>query len=129
MILLIAQNVRRVLKKLMPKQRDSLEDQVARRAGQNLREIREYLGLDREHVAEELGVKKRTVKSYEEGTRRLSLADAVRLSQFLNVSLDRLVYGNDAPPRLLPRARFDEIGRFEKPGVGKTFKIVPRAGG
>jgi predicted transcriptional regulator len=107
----------------MPKQRDSLEDQIARRVGQHLREIREYLGLGRKDIASELGVTERAVKSYEEGARRTTLADAVRLSRFLNVSLDRLVYGHSGPPQVLPRARFDEIGKPERtsapPRLGK----------
>lgn len=112
----------------MAKQRDSVEDEISRRVGRHMRDLREYLGQNREHIADQLGCTERSVKAYEEGTRRLTLADAVRLSEHFGVSLSRLVYGHDGPPRLMPKARFDEIGRPEAPKGKPPLKVIPRAG-
>ena len=112
----------------MAKQRDSFENEVSRRVGAHVRELREYLGLTREHLADELGCAVRTVKAYEEGTRRVTLADAVRLSSYFRIDLNRLVNGRSGPALVLPRASMSDIGRIERPQVKPPIKIVPKAG-
>lgn len=112
----------------MAKQRDSVEDEVSRRVGRHIRELRDFLGLNRKHIADELGCTERSVKAYEEGTRRLTLADAVRLSSFFRIDLNRLVYGHDGPPRILPVAKFKDIGAPEAQQGKPPLKIIPRAG-
>lgn len=114
----------------MAKQRDSFEDEIARHIGARITELRTNINLSRERLAGELDVAERTIKAYEIGARRVSAADLLRLCDYFNVPIWRLLpLGEDGRPRYLRRARMDQIGRVEgTPKHRGTAKIMPRAG-
>lgn len=57
----------------------------------NLKKYRENAGLSSEELAEKLGVNKRYIDYMERGDKTPSLKLAKRISEILNVSLDKLV--------------------------------------
>ena len=60
--------------------------------GDKLKEIREKQNLSQLDVANALGVSDRTVSVWERNLKMPNLESAIRLSHFLNVSLDPVSY-------------------------------------
>lgn len=71
-----------------------------------MRAVREARNIKVSDLAEVLGCSVRAVQSYEAGARRLSLADAVRVSYALSIDLEQLVYEAAELAKSLPRVRF-----------------------
>ena len=63
--------------------------------GDKLKEIREQQNLSQLEVANALGVSDRTVSVWERNLKMPNLESAIRLSRFLNVSLDLLIDEQD----------------------------------
>lgn len=83
-------------------QKDPFERDVMKAVGANLSEIRVEKGFSPADFAQLLGVAERTYRSYEAGERRLSIADLARIGLSLNVPLERLVFGEQGRPKLVP---------------------------
>jgi transcriptional regulator with XRE-family HTH domain len=93
----------------MPKQRDLFENQLARVVGRNVRRLREERKISVAQLADVLHCSVRAVQSYESGDRRMSLADAVRISYALSIDIDRLVLDHVSLTRALPRVSIEDI--------------------
>ena len=65
--------------------------------GNRLRDARKYVGLSQEFVAVALGVPRSALSDMERGRRRVSTAEARKLSELYACSLDHLVSGTRAP--------------------------------
>jgi transcriptional regulator with XRE-family HTH domain len=83
-------------------QKDPFEIDVMKAVGANLSEVRTQKGFQAADFAALLGVAERTYRSYEAGERRLSIADLVKLALSLHVPVERLVFGEQGRPKLLP---------------------------
>lgn len=62
--------------------------------GQRIRQEREKLDLSREKFAEILGISSYYIGQLERGERQMSLSVLVKISNFLHLSLDYIVFGN-----------------------------------
>lgn len=91
-------------------QKDPYEEKVAAALGTAMRSLRERRGLQREHIGLVLGCTARTVKSYEEGKRRVSLADFIRICAALTIQVEALLMQLPPAPRILPMGTLDESG-------------------
>ena len=56
-----------------------------------LRKLRLYKGITQEKLAEELNISRSKVSNWETGRRYISIDDAIILSNYFDVSLDRLL--------------------------------------
>ena len=103
--------------------------------GANIQSRRRAVGLTQEQLAERLGVSRQTVTKWEVGDTTPDLANAGRLAQVLDVSLDALVSfdaessGLPMPPRgkhLFGTVTVGERGQIVIPKQARdTFDIVP----
>jgi len=72
--------------------------------GRNLREIRKQRRLTQQQLAELLDVQQRVISRWETGVAKPQLNHIVRLAKVLEVSLDCLVFGDEAS---VPTPRFE----------------------
>lgn len=93
----------------MARQRDQFEDRLAVVVGRNITRARKERGVTTRRLAEILGCSERSVYAYESGERRLSLADAVRVSYSLGLDLDRLVFGGNQVMKSLPKISITDL--------------------
>ncbi len=102
----------------MPKKKtkvkDEYEDAVARAIGAEVAKWRIKRGLDRSHLVAVLRCTERTVKSYELGSRRFSIADIMRLARLLAVQPEALLINVPHAPATLPLAVLSETGQIRK---------------
>lgn len=73
--------------------------------GDNLRALRADSGMTQEQVAEQLGVTRQTLSSYESGRTRPDIDMLVRLCQVYDTDLDGIVYGQARVLKDLRRVR------------------------
>lgn len=90
----------------MPKQRDRFEDELAVHVGRNVKRLREERGIKPHEMAKVLNCSIRTLQAYEAGNRRISLADAVRISVALAVDIDSLTLHVGKLAKALPQIDF-----------------------
>ena len=64
-----------------------------------LREIRKKRGLNQQRVAMDLNITREALSHYENGRRDPSLSMLIRLSEYLNVSIDYLITGHEFQKR------------------------------
>lgn len=64
--------------------------------GENLRKLRKRKGLTQSQVAEKLGVTQSNIGGYETGKNLPSLFNLLELAKLLEVSLDKLIYGDES---------------------------------
>lgn len=72
---------------------------ATRQFGERLRSRREALGLSQERLAERCGVHWTFVGQVERGRRNLSLHNALKIADGLEVDLAELVHGLNSPKR------------------------------
>lgn len=81
--------------------------------GRNLREIRKQRQLTQQQLAELLDVQQRVISRWETGVAKPHLNHIVHLAKVLEVSLDRLVFGDDdespAPSFEIQNRRLKEL--------------------
>lgn len=65
----------------------------AKAMGQRIRKEREKLDLSREKLAEIIGISSYYIGQLERGERQMSLSVLVKISNFLHMSLDYIVFG------------------------------------
>ncbi|MFS5480085.1 helix-turn-helix transcriptional regulator [Streptococcus agalactiae] len=56
-----------------------------------IRELRKKSGLSQEKLAEQLGVYRNTISNWERGYSHINLANAEKLAQFFQVSIDYIL--------------------------------------
>lgn len=93
----------------MPKQRDRFENELAIHVGRNVKRLREERGIEPRELAKALNCSIRTLQAYEAGARRISLADAVRISVALAVDIDRLTLHVGKLAKTLPQVDFSSF--------------------
>jgi|GEM_PF-3494017 len=96
------------------KTKDAYENAVARAIGIEVVKWREKRGLSRESLAPVLRCTMRTVKAYELGARRFSIADIMRLARTLSVQPESLLINVPPPPATIPLAVLSETGQVKK---------------
>ena len=64
-----------------------------------LREIRKKKKLNQQRVALDLNITREALSHYENGRRDPSLAKLVRLTEYINVSIDYLITGHEFEKR------------------------------
>lgn len=60
----------------------------------NFRLLREHSGLNQEDAAKLFGVGRSTISSWECGTRSPKTKDALRIAEYFNVDIDKLITGH-----------------------------------
>jgi predicted transcriptional regulator len=96
------------------KVKDDYEAAVARAIGAEVAKWRIKRGLDRKHLVPVLRCKERTVKSYELGARRFSIADIMRLARLLSVQPEILLINVPQAPATIPLAMLTDSGQVRK---------------
>lgn len=102
------------MSKAKTKVKDDYEDAVARAIGAEVSKWRDKRGLDRKHLAPILRCKERTVKAYELGARRFSIADIMRLARLLSVQPETLLINVPHAPATIPLAMLTDDGKVRK---------------
>ena len=77
--------------------------------GENLKNVREQKGYTQQTLADHLYVTRQAVSRWEGGSRYPDLMTAKKMAQFLEVSLDELVYDNLKKSEHVSVARIDEL--------------------
>lgn len=78
----------------MTRQTRSLQEtRVARIIGNNIRAVRREIGISQEELARWVGLSVRSISSYESGINSPSAYNLARISQSLEISVDRLYEG------------------------------------
>lgn len=67
------------------------EKNIYKRLGTNLRKIRKAKKITQEELGKVIGVSKTAVVNYENGIRKIPLESVVKLCDFYDVSLDRMI--------------------------------------
>ena len=65
--------------------------------GKRIKTIRETLGLSQEQLAEKLGISRPTISQIENGDRKISAVELMRLSEIFNLSVDAVLDLEEAP--------------------------------
>ena len=81
---------------------DPYERAVAKAIGSEVAMWRARRGYSQDDLAGPLQCAKRTVKSYERGERRFSIADIMRLGQFFRIQPEVLLVNVPSPPKVIP---------------------------
>ncbi len=90
------------------------------RIGENIRDRRVAKALTQDQLAEMLGVSRNTVSRWERGVNIPDLSLLVQLSRALDVSIDRLITGQDYPESVISQipsveeSDADESSRFSR---------------
>jgi transcriptional regulator with XRE-family HTH domain len=89
------------------KQLSSWEREIAKRVGRTVRAQRELRRIQREEVAKWLGQTTDAVAKAEQGNRRFSVADLVRIAMEFSTPIDALVFGDEPRPTIMKVLKFD----------------------
>lgn len=81
---------------------------MLKKTGNNIRICREKTGFLQRELAQSLGVDKSTLSRWESGDTDPGILGLTRLSQFFDISMDDLLYGDDPEPTI-PTAPEEEI--------------------
>jgi transcriptional regulator with XRE-family HTH domain len=66
-------------------------DDISRAIGKRIKELRNERGVSQQHLADELGFNRSTVSQIENGERRVTAEELLKLSEFLGVSCESLL--------------------------------------
>lgn len=109
---------------------DASERAILKTFGENLRRIRDQLGLSQEEVAERVGISNKYLSELENGKRSVRLIWAFRLARALGKNLDDLIEASaaEAERRYRVQPRLDDLIRnLEVKEQGRAYHILKAA--
>lgn len=99
--------------------------EIARRLTERMRQLREEKGWSQYQLAKELGIKRASIANYEGGLSFPPLPVLERMAQIFGVSLDGLVWGQEAPENAIQdRELLAYFKRVERLGIRAKATIM-----
>ena len=81
--------------------------------GQRTAELRKRVGISQQRLAEMLGVSRTTITQIEQGKRKVTVDELVKLSEIFNLSVDNLLCLKEEPEIILTESQ--KVNRVESP--------------